>query len=162
MLADTGPHVLDLLLWWFEGEKPLLGRYADSSVGGVEAEAELSMRLGPTEVEVTMTRLRWQSNTCRLVGTEGTVEIGLDCIADYILKDHLGTVLERGTVPAGVEPQEQWELCFAEQAENLVAAARGEQEIWVGGEDGLAVVDLVERCYQERQTLDFSWREVTA
>ncbi len=48
VLADTGPHVLDLLLWLFESESLNLVNYSDDRWGGVEANAliELEIELG--------------------------------------------------------------------------------------------------------------------
>jgi len=40
VLADTGAHLLDLLLWWLGDYESV--EYCDDAVGGVEADCELS------------------------------------------------------------------------------------------------------------------------
>ena len=75
VMADTGTHVLDLLLWWFGDVASF--EYWDDAAGGVEADAvmHLEMASGVTG-RVEMSRTRDLRNSCIIRGDCGTLEVG--------------------------------------------------------------------------------------
>ncbi|HKR48776.1 MAG TPA: Gfo/Idh/MocA family oxidoreductase, partial [Pseudonocardiaceae bacterium] len=98
ILADLGPHVLDLLRYWFG---PLeLQRCQDNSAGGVDSEARLALRAGSTGIGVELSRLRDLENTVIIEGTQATLRVEIQRVAGYQWWTGDGMLLERGDVPA--------------------------------------------------------------
>lgn len=147
VLADTGPHVIDMVQWWLGGDSPEIVSCADTSRGGAESEVEVHLRCGATEVELAFSRLRQLTNTCSIIGSEASLEVGIDQEAPYALRSPRGELLDAGTVPSIPPAQEGWEDLFAEQLRNFVAAVRGEEDVYADWRDGRRVVDTIERCY---------------
>ncbi|GAA3358777.1 Gfo/Idh/MocA family oxidoreductase [Saccharopolyspora gregorii] len=147
VLTDTGAHVLDTLLWWF-GPDVEVADYRDNSLGGVESDAELSLRFGPVEARVSLSRLRPLGGGCTVVGDRATATIGTDFPAgECTLITADGVELHRGDVAPVAPAQGEWELLFVEQLADFAAAVeRGTAPHSVPA-DGLAVVDLIDRCY---------------
>lgn len=160
VLADSGPHCLDMLLWWLQAKSAEILSYRDSSLGGAESEAELELRIAGVPVSMSLSRYRWLANTCTLVGSRCVLEVGLDTVANYCLRDSAGRTLSEGVLPDGVSPQEQWERCFAEQLRNFLSSDTAHTRNLVTGQEGRQVVDLIERCYAQRDRLPMPWREV--
>jgi predicted dehydrogenase/nucleoside-diphosphate-sugar epimerase len=77
VLADMGPHVLDLLLYICDAT-PTLVHYADNGGDGVETDCAIELGLSrrgafvPTHVELS--RMRTLANTIRVEGTSGWIE----------------------------------------------------------------------------------------
>jgi predicted dehydrogenase len=159
VLSDTGPHVLDLLGWWLDFPHATDLVYRDSSRGGVEAEAELSMRMGEVEVFVRMSRLRWQRNTCVIVGSSATLELGTDTPSNYEIKNTDGTLREAGLVPTWPPAVDGWETLFARQFSNFSAAMEGAEALLCPGDEAARAVGLIERCYLNRTQLPMTWRD---
>lgn len=159
VLVDVGPHVLDLIGWWLEFPTPERVEYRDSSRGGVEAEVDLSLRMGGTKVSVQLSRLRLRPNSCRIRGSNATLVIGIDTPAPYELRGRDGRVIESGIAPALPPALEGWETLFAEQLRNFAAAIDGEEAVHCPGAEAARSVSLIEQCYLSRTALDVSWRD---
>ena len=157
VLADTGPHVFDLLLWWL-GADFSVEEYRDSSLGGAESECEGRLTLGGAEIHFAFSRLRPLRNRCVLEGCEGTLEVGLDLEAPYALRAPDGHVVEAGVVAAVPPAQDQWERLFSEQLRNFAAATRSREAVYATAEDGRVSVALIEACYAARGALALPWR----
>ena len=164
VLADGGPHVLDLLLWWLGARSTDVHVLAcsDSSLGGAESEARIALRIAGVEVSVAFSRVRPMDNTCTIRGSDGSLEFGTDTPATLVWRARSGAVLETGTVAAVPPAQDGWEPLFAEQLRNFAAAIRGSEAIYVGGEEGGEVVDVIQRCYALRTTGSYPWRALEA
>lgn len=162
VLADGGPHVLDLLLWWLGADDAEVLDACDTSLGGAESEMELRLRMAGADVQVKLSRLRMMRNTCVIQGSRGALEVGIDTEAPYTLRDAGGSVVERGIVPAEPPAQAEWERLFAEQLRNLAGAVRGTEPVYADAADGHRVVRLIERCYAARRPVDLSWRALEA
>jgi predicted dehydrogenase len=162
VLADGGPHVLDLLLWWLaegaEVDAVEVIDCADSSLGGAESETRIELRIAGVPVSVLLSRLRPMENTCVLRGTKGSVEIGTDTPATFVRRDQDGLVVADGVVVAVPPAQDGWEPLFSEQLRNFAAAVRGRESIYASADDGRRVVDLLQRCYAVRTPGYYPWR----
>jgi predicted dehydrogenase len=162
VLIDGGSHIFDLMLWWLNARAANRVRYRDSSLGGVESEVIADLTIGPAEVSLELSRLRLLSNTCEISGDKGSVEFGIDVDSPYTTRDRSGQVVDKGMVAAVSPAQSEWERLFSEQLRNFAAAARGDEQIYAGPDDGKAVTALIASCYAAREPIPMPWREVHA
>jgi predicted dehydrogenase len=162
VVADGGSHILDLVLWWLEADAADHVAYRDTSLGGVEADATIELRVRGVDVAITLSRMRALRNTCIITGSAGTVEFGLDVTSRGVVRAADGTILEDETIAAVAPAQEEWELLFAEQLRNFGAAVKGAETVYAGARDGRRVTAVIERCYRERQEMPVPWRAVRA
>jgi predicted dehydrogenase len=160
VLADAGPHVLDLVLWWLDTPAAHVRSYRDSSRGGAESDAVLELEANGVDVAVELSRLRLLPNACVVVGTEATVELGIDVDAPYTIARADGEVVEEGVVEAIPPAQAEWELLFAEQLRNFAGAIRGQEEVYAGVGAGRRAVATIEACYAARRPLPAPWNDL--
>jgi predicted dehydrogenase len=156
VLLDIGVHVLDLLLWWL-GE-PSDFAYADDAMGGLEANARVSLRFGTVAGRVQLSRdwataQRYEFEFER-GGIAWTVNdangLGLTLRgAPYALR---GTLHGADGTAAETNPQ-----CFIAQLQQVVAAVRNRTPVLVDGREGARALRLVEACYARRTLLDQPW-----
>ncbi len=74
VLADTGAHVLDLLMYWLGDHASV--EYKDDAAGGVEADCELRLTMASgAKGVVRLSRTRNLRNTWILEGERGTLEV---------------------------------------------------------------------------------------
>jgi predicted dehydrogenase len=151
VLMDTGPHVLDLLLWWL-GE-PLEFWYTDDNFGGVEASCTVKAKMkNGAEGIVKISRLVPVDTMYVFQGTRGTLRahpFSFDTL--YITIDNIGEselrAIKRSRISSYFEAQ------ILNFIENIV---RGVPLI-VDGREGRRVVELIEHCYQRRQKMEAPW-----
>ena len=167
VLIDTGSHLLDRLLWWFAGAQVRLERSVDDSARGVEADAEIRLKLDwrgreiPCRVELSRTRaLR---NTIRLRMRKGWIEV----VSNVPNGFHWGAEgLAGGEAAAGrlwmqcgspadapIPPQEY----FRRQLADFVRAAATGAPPLNDAAGNLPTVRLIEECYARREPLPEPW-----
>ncbi len=151
VLMDTGPHTIDLLLWWFGELAPVA--YQDDSASGVEADCLIHCELelgGRGRIELS--RSRNLPNTCRIQGTSGFVEVHLyrnqvtDCssnVRNFVWNEMGFATLGEQRFP---------ELFSAELADFKASLERGERPGVTGAEASRSVA-FIERCYAMRRPL---------
>jgi predicted dehydrogenase/nucleoside-diphosphate-sugar epimerase len=149
VLIDMGPHVLDLLAAWLGPVEVL--EYADDAAGGVEATAWAHLRCyakdGPVDGEIFLTRSYQTPNYARIFCDHGYIEIDphkrteIKIAFGHKPQDLITTAQARALDP------------FARQLENFIAAIKGEEELVAPIADAVAVVRLIESCYQQRRPL---------
>jgi predicted dehydrogenase len=149
VLLDAGVHTLDILRWWLG---PLeLTQYRDDNLGGVEANAALSLSSACCErVELELSRSRRLSNSVRLRTDRGDLVVGLH--ANHVVMPFR---LPRSLQPPGT-PQ-TFEDLFAAQTEAWIGALSGEETDLVGAADGAAVMELIQASYIAREQLTLPW-----
>jgi nucleoside-diphosphate-sugar epimerase/predicted dehydrogenase len=148
VLADLGPHVLDLLGYWFG---PLeLQRCEDNSAGGVDSEARLELRAGATGIEVELSRLRDLENTVTIEGTQATLRVETHRVAGYQQWTADGVLLEQGDVPAALSETLTREGLFHRQLVEFDRALRGQSNGAATFAEATATVKLLEHCQQRR------------
>ncbi len=161
VLADLGPHVLDLLGHWFG---PLeLQRCEDNSAGGVDSEARLELRAGATGVEVELSRLRDLDNTVTIEGTQATLRVGTRRVAGYQRCTRYGVLKERGEVPTAFPATLTREGLFHRQLVEFDRALRGQPNAAATFAEATATIALLERCRERRvHTLTRPWEPRTS
>lgn len=158
VLFDAGAHVIDLMLWWFGNVKSL--KYRDDSFGGVEADCHLSVEMeSGTHGAVELSRTRNLRNTAVIQGERATLEV--DLRKNWaVIHSPDGTVGLNGTGahPDTLEGTSQgFEHLFDAQIEDFADSIRESRSPTVTGGDAARTVELIERCYRERQRLELPW-----
>jgi predicted dehydrogenase/nucleoside-diphosphate-sugar epimerase len=156
VLMDTGPHTIDLLLWWLGDVE--LRSYRDDSMGGVEADCELDCRLSSgADGRVELSRTRALSNSMRIEGTEGFIEVHISQNAVLAGSANALAFTHNG-ISANKFPSQP--NLFEAELSDFRTSASGGGWIGVSGQEGAKSVELIERCYRHRQPLSLPWTEV--
>jgi predicted dehydrogenase len=163
-LMDIGSHLLDLLLWWIGDVVDV--DYKDDSLGGVEADCWLTLRLqaatGPVQGTVELSRLRKLRNTARIVGEQFTIEY--DLTSPYStssatvrmwpsLWDGKNILFVSDFGPLAGQPQN----VYAKQLQAFAQTILTGCEPAVPGKQVIQSMVLIEKCYRERKPLEFPW-----
>ena len=156
VLADTGGHVLDVLLWWLGDWKDFI--YRDDSRGGVEADCELELTLASgARGTVALSRLRDLGNSWILRGEHATlaVERKFDAKVELTLKGAERTL--SGRLLAGEGAEEDPLDCFRLQLADFLDAVTKRREPLASGREGRRSVALIEACHAAREPLVTPW-----
>lgn len=146
LLADMGPHVFDMLLFWF-GQLLSVTSYCDNSAGGTDSEVRIELSLNGIPAEVELSRLRGLDNCCVIEGKRRTLRVGTQVSADYAEYDPAGRLLAEGPVPVRSPAQTSLECLFREQLVQFDRAISGADSQLATFEDGVATVRLLQACY---------------
>ena len=154
VLADTGAHVLDLVCWWLGG-KPVVTNYADDSFGGTEAVADISGRLGGTEVHVRLSWLSRLENVYRIATERGTIEGGIYESRSFTVTDPRG---RRRTIHAARGAGAYSDLANT-LLDNFVEVVQGRAAPLVSGADVAPSIHLIDECYAQRRRFVMPWHD---
>jgi predicted dehydrogenase/nucleoside-diphosphate-sugar epimerase len=168
VLADMGPHVLDLLLYICHA-KPTLIHYSDNAGEGVETDCAIELALSrrsafiPTHVELS--RLRTLANTIRVEGTSGWIEwtfgersrLRMSTKGSYV-DTGSGAARECVLEARWQDDVEQFGYeGFRTQFDDFVNAITLGTPSQLSGESVLPGVALMEACYASRKPLFEPW-----
>ena len=166
VLMDAGPHVLDMLLWWLGPVDEVA--YRDDSLGGMEADARLDLTFacGATGT-VELSRIRTLPNTVVIVGSRGRIEA-----AGHRSESPHRNALLRVEPPAlhrfklegrhgsTLWDREVWDpnLPGKQQLDDWLQAIHSGRPAFASGASAVPVVELIERCYGNREPLTAPWQ----
>ena len=155
VLADTGAHVLDLLLWWLGDYASV--EYSDDAAGGVEADCELRLSMkGGAKGIVQLSRTRELRNTWILEGERGTLEVTRRFDADFRWTIRgVGVDLAGGFKKAGAA-EDPFE-CFRLQWADFEDAIETGRAPLLSGVEGRRGVELIEACRAVARPVERSW-----
>jgi predicted dehydrogenase len=155
VLLDTGPHLLENLLWWFGDYENL--QYWDDACGGVEADCKLELTFdGGVTGSVNFSRLRNLRNQVSVKSEKGTIEIPIGWSEDIILKYDNADYETK--VSATNEYTGQGNLGYLyNELELFAAAIHGEAPYFMRASEAAATVQLIEQCYANKQVLEHEW-----
>lgn len=157
VLADSGSHVLDLLVNWFGSPEAL--SYEDDAMGGLEANARVSLQF-PNGVSGTV-RLSREApirNEVTLQFERGTVTFpgSSACQLSLHLKGFAASL--DGALRSYTDlPARSYQLAFMAQISDFARAARGGPPPRVPAADVLPGMRLVSRCYETRRLMSQPW-----
>lgn len=146
-LIDVGIHSIDLIRW-LAGEFRGIEYCGDGAGSTVESEAELHFRItNGAAGKLLVSRTRDLQQRIRITGAEGYLEIGL-WSQNLRLRSNKGKAFQQlPYLDAYVSRRPPLDNSFVLQLNNLVNAIRGKARVLVGGEEGMASVDVVCRAY---------------
>ena len=149
VLLDIGVHTLDVLTWWLGSLE--LTRYRDDNLGGVEANAVLSLSAPRCErVELELSRSRNLRNSVRLRAERGDIELSL----------HANRVITRPRLPRSLRPPgtpQSFEDLFIAQIAAWLHAIGGSETELASAAEAAAVIELIEACYDGRADMPRPW-----
>lgn len=153
VLLDTGSHTLDTLLWQI-GEARVLD-YQDDSLGGVEADAFLQLKLpnGATGA-VELSRTRKLRNTAIITGSLGQVEVSLH--RNEIIRarpDNLILYELDGRSGASMPNEHLHQDMFKRELEDWLQAIHSGGTPFVSGASATTAIRIIDCCYHRRRPL---------
>lgn len=141
VLFDAGIHSLDFILWCM-GE-PTNIAYTDDQMGGLESNANIKLKFDKGEASFRISRTCELSNKIKVSGNGKTVELDIYEM-NSLLEDGVETI-------ANKERMLDWSNIGECQTTNFVDAIQRKAEISCSIEDGLRVVEVLEKCYSQKQ-----------
>ena len=136
-LYDNGIHSLDFLLWCFGEPKEIV--YQDDAMGGLESNLTIDFQFDKAKAFYKLSRTRELSNTIIIEGNGHKVEMEI-----------FGT---RKMKIDGVEKECEERVANLGQAQlkNFMDAIEGTASLSCPVSDGLAVIEVLERCYFQKK-----------
>jgi predicted dehydrogenase len=162
VLLDYGVHMLDSLLHWF-GPVTNFDYQDDNLGGGIEANVIMVLRhsgkLGEIQGQIRLSRTFNLRNSLMVKGSTARAEITLQDASAVVLDRMLGSRKLSMTLrmPDAAAPLEL--PSFHRQLENFVQSVKGATKPVVDGWQAVAVIELVQRCYQQARRLPEPWSE---
>jgi predicted dehydrogenase len=159
VLADTGAHLLDTVLWWF-GDYDSFD-YFDDNMGGLEADCQIHLKMkNGVKGFIELSRLRNLRNTIIIRSEKATLEVSVYTPRISIQPTGLqtrvvGDVFESQSVKLKSRSTSD---IFIAQLGNWVKAIQNKEQPLVPGEEARKSVELIEACYQDRKLLELSWQ----
>jgi predicted dehydrogenase len=152
VLLDIGAHVLDLLVWWLGAPSVLAAE--DDAMGGIEANARLTLRCGEVPGVVRLSRDWHRPNHVTLTGAKGSLCWSLE-YADRILVRLDGEEPLELRAPAG-EPSTFLD-CFRAQMRAVLDATDGSPAEVVRAAELLPSIGAIETAYRKRSLMTMPW-----
>jgi len=153
VLADVGVHVLDLLSQWL-GRAELV-TYEDDAMGGVEANARLTLRYGDAQAVIRLSRDWDRPNLIDLCFDQGSVQWRADDLAAVTF------TLDGDADPLRITDETANAItfpdCIGRQLDAVIDHLAGKPARIVRAADALPVVELIEHAYRERRPMDMPW-----
>jgi len=150
VLADIGPHVIDLLAWWFGPIGDTVA--ADDAMGGVEANAFLEVRCRDARGRVRLSRDWLRPNRVEIEGTGGRLEWDLD-EGDRLVIERSGGQ-QTPQVGSGAVTFEE---CFVLQLQDVLDAIAVGKARLVNHDHAVHVVEVIEEAYRRSTLLEMPW-----
>jgi len=160
VLADTGPHVFDLLFWLLGCDDAEIVKYTDDNFGGVEANAliELTLKRNSKEIpgSVELSFTRELTNRIVIYGENGCIKIPVLGGQNIMFRpksglDHDLLIRAPANYPSTRIAQ------FALQLSNFVDSILTGEIKYVPGVEALPVIRAIEECYRKRTVMLYDW-----
>ena len=161
VLFDFGPHILDLMLWWFGDYERV--EYYDDAAGGIEANCEIHLMMqSGVSGTVELSRMRTLSNTCTIRGSKGILEVGIWDHNPRVQLNIAGSDLGLdGTITSLGTPDRHFRDVFCRQLDDFADAMLHRREPFIPGREGKRCIALIEACYASKKFLRHAWDSPT-
>jgi predicted dehydrogenase len=159
VIADTGPHLIDLILWILESDKSNIIRCIDDNWGGVEANAIIEMsvvepsRRIEGRIELSFTRrLR---NTIKIYGKTGCLEASTVGAKKLHFFPH--GIIDNPIILTSQNVKLQRDGDFVIQLSNFADSIINGSKKYVPAEEAIKTMTLIEECYRVRRPTAQAW-----
>ncbi len=160
VIADTGAHLFDVVLWILGSQEAEVIECRDDNWGGSEANAAVRLAVdtlsGAVSGDVQISFTRKLRNTLRIYGERGFFEaetVGANEILFYLDDEN--------TQPLIIKPQQniarEKNREFVAQLANFADALLGKSNNYVPAEQVLATMKLIDSCYSKREPMAQQW-----
>ncbi len=139
---DNGIHSADFLLWCLGTPDSI--QYEDDAMGGLESNFTLKMQFGKAHGFMKISRTVSLSNTIVVEGNGHKAVLGVYDGSKYTLDGKEVVCPQDGTTQLG----------------NFLNAVSGKETIGCPIEDGIAVIELLERCYAQRKPKQYEKKPI--
>ncbi|HVW39577.1 MAG TPA: NAD-dependent epimerase/dehydratase family protein [Pirellulales bacterium] len=169
VLMDMGPHFLDQLLFLFDGPGEVVG-YEDDSLGGVEADCRLDLRLHhdgeSVEGRVELSRLRTLGNSLTVRCERGTLELVAGERYRVRVKPNGMNLVDPATGRArevqldavwSDQPETPWYETVRAQVDDWVEAIRSGGSPRLSGRSALGAMAIIDDCYRLARRRSQPW-----
>jgi predicted dehydrogenase len=150
VIEDTGPHMIDLLLWFLGATRVDVLSCEGDSRGGIEANSVMALSVQTSTSQCTgrieLSFSRRLRNTMQFIGERGCIEaetVGADKIFFY--PD--GFTSPRVDINPGLPIQKKRNEEFVHQLSNFVASLSGGAIQYVPAAEAVPVLSTIESCY---------------
>ena len=150
VLYDNGIHSLDFVYWCLGMPKSV--QYEDDAMGGLESNATMEFSFdNGAKANLKFSRTMQLSNTIVVEGNghKATMEVF----------EHNDYVLDGVACVANGEPV-NWGNIGTIQMQNFIDAVSGKQVISCSIADGVAVIEMLEMCYAQKQAKPYDKRPI--
>ncbi len=145
VVINAGVHSLDSLIQWF-GD-PVIDRYEDDSLGGLESNVRSSLVFpGGVTANFRISRTCRLSNLFRVRCEQGTIVFNNRTAVEYRVEAG-GACAEHRLPDPAQSPQDCWRAQF----EDFIHAVRDRRRPVVDGEEGSRVIALVDEMYRMKR-----------
>lgn len=153
VLFDTGPHTLDLILWWLGDYESF--EYFDDYMGGVEANCEiyLKMKNGSKGI-IELSNTRNLRNTAVIRGEEAILEV--EMFGSQISIQPVGKKSKLTGKVSNNQKNIYFDSLLA-QLESWVNAIQNKSKPLITGKDGRKIIELFEACHKNRKQMELPW-----
>ena len=152
VLLDLGAHVFDLLAWWLGSPSNVVA--ADDAMGGIEANAHVTLELGGVAGRVRLSRDWERPNHVTIRGAKGTLRWSLEDTDRVTITLDGAEPLEL-RAPAGAPAT--FLDCFLAQLNAVLDARDGKPAEVVHAAELLPSIEVIETAYRERSLMEMPW-----
>jgi len=141
VLLNEGIHSLDALFWWFG--TPLNLEYQDDAIGGLESNVRIKMDfIGGISCKFRLSRTCKLRNRIVIEGEAGSLSVPVWDQSRFFLTRNGRTITHNVT-------SRKWDFVamMGEQLRDFVVSIETMGAPRVTGDDGMRVVDFIEKCY---------------
>tara|TARA_B100000212_G_C27329261_1_gene513801 strand:+ start:320 stop:1213 length:894 start_codon:yes stop_codon:yes gene_type:complete len=149
-LADMGPHMLDILVWWFGDYLDV--KYWDDASGGVDANCKMNLVFhNGIAGNAKFSRMRTLKNQIKIVFENGVLEVPIsyDGKAKMLLNDSDIAVHLHSTIKTS-KREANWPNFMKMELENFARSVMGKEEYEVDAQEASISVRLIEDCYANK------------
>ena len=156
VLADKGPHLIDLVRWIL-GEDLRVDQYRDDSFGGLEANAEINFSVPGTSASGAMevSASRNITNVIEIAGDHGRILAELGGMQATMDTESL----EEETVltTADDDPPRDSRERMTRQVHRFVDSLETGSKSYVPAHTDIPIQQIIEACYSQREPLVTPW-----
>lgn len=152
VLLNEGLHSLDTLIWWFG--MPVDYAYEDDALGGIESNVRMKMRFAEgASGTFRLSRTCKLENRITLQGESGSLSLPLYDPTEIVLTRSGHKINQELAHPSG-----NFVDLVSEQLKDFIQSIEKGQPPRATGEDGLVVIEFIEKCYAVKRQRPFPKR----
>ena len=149
-LADMGPHMLDILIWWFGDYRTV--EYWDDACGGVDANCKMNLVFkNGVAGKAQFSRMRTLKNQIKIVFENGILEVPISYSGKAkMLLNHSDIAVNLHSTIKTSQIKANWPNFMKMELRNFANSVMGKEKYEVDAQEASISVRLIEECYANR------------